>query len=359
MGASITEVNEEVAAGFERFLDESEAPPVQKSVADPVAQDTQPQDGSIQHEENRLEDPEPEKQEENLQAEDRDQQLEGEESQSEADPDADVINTFSDLATSFEVEESELLDHLQIMGREGEDLVPLSQIVSQYRSGFSESQSSRVELEAERTQLRADSDTGMQRLQEVTARLVAKVEKNFTPEGGWDALRSSNPGEYIRLKEMQDSDRKDAEAAIVVMQEETNRRSQEDNAKNDRYVAQQAEKTFRLRPDWKTPVIGKAAHDDINSYLTNNGFDQEQISELVDANSIITVWKAAQYDKAQALRPELKKRLSKLPRKHLKASARDETVRNVAQDKQRKAASDKFRQTGRIEDSLTLFEEHI
>jgi hypothetical protein len=367
MSSQITEVNPEVQAGFERFLDQSEVPVATENSSDSESQDSAPAEVEPNREEARLEDQESGPEPVSAQAEDElapegDESAEGADEQAAAAPesgDNDVIDTVADLAASFEIEENEFLEHLQIAGRDGEESVSLSTMVDHYRNAPAETEAARTEIETERTNLRASSDQFLTRLQDVTARIVARVDQQREPDGGWEKLRASNPAEYIRLRELEQSDRAQASEAIGLMREETDRRSKEDDAKYDVYVREEANKTFRLRPEWKTPAVAKAAHDDINSYLTNHGFEQEQIDQLVDANSIICVWKAAQYDKQQAAKPGVRKRLSKLPRKHLRTTARDETVRNVARDKQRKDVSDKFRQSGKIEDALALFGEHV
>lgn len=362
MAMNITEVNAEVQAGFERFLDQTEGDGTQESASDSESQDSTPERVEPNPEEDRLEEQEPaeDPQDDPTEGEEEEPSEEGEETpDSRESGDNDVIDTVADLAASFEIEENDFLDHLQISGREGEEAVSLSTMVDHYRNAPAETEAVRTEIETERTKIRATSDEFLTRLQDVTARIVARVDQQREPDGGWEKLRASNPAEYIRLRELEQSDRAQASESIALMREETERRSKEDDAVYDRYVRAEADKTFRLRPDWKTPAVAKAAHDDINSYLTGHGFEQEQVDQLVDANSIICVWKAAQYDKQQAAKPGVRKRLSKLPRKHLRATARDETVRNVAQDKQRKAISDKFRNSGKIEDALELFGEHV
>lgn len=362
MSGAIDAINEDVAKGFEQYLSLSDPWTGEEIAPKAPSQETPPKAVPPDPEAQRLEEVEPEPVvEPEVEVEEPEPQVEeGEEKPAlevVADGEDDVINTVAELAQTFEVEEVEFLEHMQVQGRDGEGLVSLNTLVEHYRSGAVEGESARVELEKERETLRTSHETEMQGLQEATARIIGRIKNQQAPEGGWDALRTSNPGEYIRLRELHDSDRGEAEAAINLMNEAGARKEREDNAKYDRHVAEQAQKTFRLRPDWATEAIGKQAHIEINEYLQRKGFSDDIIAGLVDANSIICVWEAAQYIKLKAAKPALRKRLSKLPRKHLAPTARNETARNDAQQKRRDAVRDKFRKSGTVDDMAALLME--
>lgn len=357
MGAAIDEISDDVAAGFDKYLSQSDPWTGEEITPESGSQETPPAAAYPDPEAERLEvedEAEEEEREDNPEAGEGDPQPELE---AGAEGEDDVINTVAELAETFEVDETEFLEHMHVPGREGEELVSLKSIIDNYRSGNVESEAGRVELEKERDELRASTEKELQSLQEATARIIGRIQTQQEPEGGWDALRASNPGEYIRLKELHDSDRAEAERAINLMNEAAARKERDDNAAYERHVAEQARKTFRLRPDWTNAQVGKKAHEEINEYLQRHGFNQDIIEGLVDANSIICVWKAAQYDKQQAAKPGLRKRLSKLPRKHLAPTARNETARNDAQHKRRNAVREKFRKSGTPEDMAALLME--
>jgi hypothetical protein len=342
-------MNEQVAKGFEDYLND--------------------EDGSADKETLRLEESQDTQAEETEETEEQEEETEENSEQEEETEDAsatedgreenDEISTLAELAESFDVGESDLLEQIQVEGLEGEEAVSLATIIENYRNAPVAGEAAMEELEAERASLRETSDKHMSELIQMTARMARRVEKHREPEGGWDRLRAENANEYIRLREEQAEDVREANEAIALMDQEGSRREDAESKDYNRFVAEQAQKTFRLRPEWKEPKAAKIAHEEINGYLKSHGFDKDEIEGMVQANQIITVWKAAQYDKTQAAKPRVRKRLGKLPRKHLKPTARAETVRRSAGDKARKVVSDKFRKSGRIEDSLTLFGEHI
>lgn len=354
----LTHVDEAVVKGFENYLDREGLLDTEETSGGEESQETK---AVVEREDEQTEQTEEreEEREEEQEEEQEDEQTEETEETAEESDDDDVINTLADLAQSFEVEEAELLDHLQVPGNDGTESVSLSEVIKFYQNGPATTEVNREEIDAERVELRQASDKNMKELIDMTARVARLVETQQEPEGGWDKLREENAGEYIRLKELYEGRRHEAEEAIALMDQETARRIKEDKEQYDRFVDTETKRTFQLRPDWTDAKIAKAAHEDINGYLKRHGFASDEIEGLVQAKQIITVWKAAQYDKAQAAKPRVKKRLGKLPRKHLKASARDETVRSSAQDKRRKAVIDKFSKSGKLEDSLALFGEHV
>ena len=50
--------------------------------------------------------------------------------------------------------------------------------------------------------------------------MIAKIERHKPPQGGRAALKGENPPEYIRLMELQQADRADAESAIKALETE-------------------------------------------------------------------------------------------------------------------------------------------
>jgi hypothetical protein len=350
------EVNQDVAGGFERYLDQSNPKTGEEIAAAEKTPDTAQPDGD--------EVETPEEEEARLAAaagEEEEPVVEepGEETETAATvADDDTIETWSDLAEVLEIEPNELLEHIQIQGR-GEGNISLSHIVEQWRNAPEANAESVARADAERTTQREEHKQVVDDLKRVTLGMIQRHDSQARPQEFWDKLRREDPAEYIRQTEQRTAEKHDIDTAFAQLQSEEERSSKEEDAAQQAYADEQADLVFKLRPDWQEPLQGKAAHEDISGYLQRNGFSQDQQEGLVDARSIVTVWKAAQYDKGQKAKPGLKKRLRKLPKKHIRASARNETTRNTARDKKRDSALDNFRKTGRIEDGAAFFEEHL
>lgn len=346
------EVNQDVAGGFERYLDQSHPDTgEEKQVAEKTPDTTQQDDDEV----------EPQEEEETRQAADDEEEVVVEEPGEETETvaaEGDTIETWTDLADVLEIEPDELLEHIQIQGR-GEGNISLSHIVEQWRNAPEANAESVARADAERTTQREEHKQVVDDLKRVTLGMIQRHDSQARPQEFWDKLRREDPAEYIRQTEQRTAEKHDIDTAFSQLQAEEERSSKEDDAAQQAYADEQADLVFKLRPDWQEPLQGKAAHEDISGYLQRNGFSQDQQEGLVDARSIVTVWKAAQYDKGQKAKPGLKKRLRKLPKKHIRASARNETTRNTARDKKRDSALDNFRKTGRIEDGAAFFEEHL
>ncbi len=353
-------VNEDVARLFETHLDEADGLSPEKTATtsedrdtegeEPHAEERRPKLRQVE-EETAEEAPEGDQEELDTSAE------EGAEAEGEEEGE-DFIETWAELAETFEVPPDDLLGHIQIEGR-GDDLVPLQQIVSEWREApnlISRGEAELGELRAEQTKVH---DERIEQLQAQTLTLMQRLESENHSEEWWAKLRDDNPGEWIKRNEQRNQDKRSVEEAFATMRSEGERRSKVEAEDHDRYVSEQADLLYKLRPAWKDENAGKAAHADITEILNRSKFSDEQKRNLVDAKSIEIVWKAAQWDKSQDKKPALKKRLRRLPRKHRASSARDERPQVAAADKRYQSSSDKLRETGKFEDGVEAFERFL
>ena len=134
------------------------------------------------------------------------------------------------------------------------------------------------------------------------------------------------------------------------------RREESAESNHSVWRQEQVQTLYRLRPDWQEADRGRVAMSEVTDYLTKTGYPQEQIDALEDARSILTVWKAAQWEKLQAKKPGVKKRLRLLPRT-LRAGAREDVA--VLSNEQAKAKDvevlrDRLTETGSVDDAAAL-----
>ena len=350
----LTHVAPDVEQGFKDYLDRVEPETAEQAAQSPPAPEPEPEPEPV---------PEPEPEVEATADEEISEELSPEsaaepQAADADDADDDVIRTVADLAESFEVEEAELLSQIQVADAAGK-MVALSDVVNAYRVGPDLDSKVEAEIESTRAEMRREHDAGLESLTQLTARLVQRVEQHREPEGGWERLRQENPGEYIRQREAEEADRRDAREAIGYLEAAQQQREAEDEKAAQVYAEEQGKVLFSLRPEWRGSEEGKLAFADIQGYLNEVGFPVEQQQALVDARSIQTVWEASQYRKLQSAKPGAKKRLRGLPKRHVRSTARDESRQNETQNKKRAAQLDKFRSSGKIEDGLEFFAEHI
>jgi len=268
--------------------------------------------------------------------------------------DADAIETLSDLASAFEVDETEFLDHVQVPNREGNGTVSLSEVINAYMAQPEQDNQAREKYNTLSRDLQADYDARIAEQQKLTASLIAQVQAE--PNIDWDMLRETDPGRYLKERETRDARRADIQRSLDMMDAEMKRRDEEAAAQHVEWQKEQVETLYTLRPDWKEPETGRAAMTEVTEYLQKNGFSDEQINALEDARSILTVWRAAQWERLQAQKPEVKKRLRLLPRT-LRPGARDDAATLSAQQQEverQQALRGRLNETGSVDDAAAL-----
>ncbi len=276
------------------------------------------------------------------------------EAQAEGDGDLDPVETISDLARAFEVEEDEFLNHLQVPSRDGEGTVSLSEVMEAYASQPANNEEARLHYEGLGQQLQGEHDQRLGDLQKLTAAMIAQVEAE--PDLDWEMLRETDPGQYLKERESREARRGDVQRSLDAMDTEMKRRDADAATQHQTWQQEQVQSLYRLRPDWKDAEMGRTAMSEVTDYLTSTGYPQEQIDALEDARSILTVWRAAQWEKLQAKKPEVKKRLRLLPRT-LRSGARDDrAVLSEEQEKakQREQLRSRLTDTGSVDDAAAL-----
>lgn len=264
------------------------------------------------------------------------------------------VETISDLARAFEVDEQEFIDHLQVPARDGEGTVSLSEVISAYQAQPADNEQARLHLETVSQQLQSEHDQRLGELQKLTATLIAQVEAE--PDVDWEMLRETDPGQYLKERESRDARRSDVERSLKAMDDEMKRREAKHEEEQGVWRQEQVQTLYRLRPDWKDQDTGRQAMTEVTDYLVQTGYPQEQIDALEDARSILTVWRAAQWEKLQAKKPGVKKRLRLLPRT-LRTGAREDAAvlsEEHAEKEKQTQLRERLAETGSVDDAAAL-----
>jgi len=167
----------------------------------------------------------------------------------------------------------------------------------------------------------------------------------------WDGLHKTDPAEYVRLKEYF-RDLKDQRQAVAQDQQrmlfQQQQRAAQETAET---LKRESEALAKVLPVFADPKKGDAAKAELRSYLIGQGYTAEQIAGLTDHRSVQIAWKAAQYDKLQASKPKIDKRVVGLPKVQKPGAAVDG---NHVSRQQITAHETKLRKTGRVEDAAAL-----
>lgn len=345
----ITTVNSEIADRFGAYLAQEEADaatPTEEAPA-PPAQDA----ASAEPEQDASPDAEPD-----VATKDAAETEEPETSNLEPEAHADEpgIETLSQLAESFEVEEADLAEHLQIPNREGDGTVSLSEVISSYHAKPGLADESKQHFEALSATIQSEHDERLGELQKLTASMIAVIEGE--PDVDWEMLRDNDPSEYLREQEKRQSRKNQVETSLKLMDDEMTRREAETEAIQATWRSEQVGELYKLKPEWQEAEAGRAAMIEVRNYLEGAGYPQEQIEALEDAKSILTVWKAAQWERLQSKRPEVKKRLRLLPRTLRSTAREDLAAKSVEQEatETKVKLRNRLAETGSIDDAANV-----
>jgi len=127
----------------------------------------------------------------------------------------------------------------------------------------------------------------------------------------WDHLREYDTAEFLRLKEEHENKQTLLESA------RTDAQKLKDEA-NSIKLASEQEKLKEFFSDWSDPATGEKAREKdtalINTYVTENGFTNDEFAHLDSSKLMIAIHKAAQYDALRKDGEAVEKQVRKAPR---------------------------------------------
>jgi hypothetical protein len=277
---------------------------------------------------------------------------EGEEPEEESSDDSE-----GEEQEDSEQEEQERTYRVKAAGEEKD--VTLDELVKNYQLGADYTKKSQAVAE-ERKVVQAEyqaiqeakqlRDQYAQRLQ-VIEQMLSRGEE---PEN-LDYLKETDPiGYAVKVAELSQKEKQiaqvRAEQARINAQQEQDRQQWMSNL-----VRQESEKLATALPDYVDPEKGESLRKSVRSYGKELGFSDEELASVVDSRHVITLYKAMQYDKLQASKPAINKKLAEAP-KVMKSGVSQSRDTNNEQYKKQKA---KARATGRVADAAALFERFI
>ena len=167
----------------------------------------------------------------------------------------------------------------------------------------------------------------------------------------WNRLQE-NPAEYVKWKEYF-RDMKDKRSAV--MREQATIAQAEAEKQRTTFLETlktESEQLTKKLPIFADPEKGPKARSELRNYLLSNGYQPQDVDGLSDHRAVTIAWKAAQYDKLQASKPQVEKRVVALPKVQRPGAATDADALSV---QKRTALEQKLRKTGRVEDAASIF----
>ena len=171
----------------------------------------------------------------------------------------------------------------------------------------------------------------------------------------WDALRESDPIEYVTAKEQY----REAQERVQGMQyqQAQAQQSQQAEMKKAHHQMVQVErgKLVEAIPEWGDPEKQKELSSKLQSYAKGQGFSEKELNSLIDHRSVLVLLKAQKYDLLQ--NSDVKSKKLKNKPKVIRAGSGTST--NKTSKSKRTAQMKRLRGTGHIDDASALLEDFI
>jgi len=284
----------------------------------------------------------------------------------EADPEdselVDMPETLDGLAELLELDAQALKDMKVTVKEDGKSRdIPLAealdgyQRLEDYRSKTADVAEAKKAFRAEQDAVAAERKHYAEQLgpmvQQMQARLAqddAKLVKMLDPDSS-----AYDPEGYVREKARLDTER----AQATVAQAEADRIAQQTNAENhQRFMAEVAEHEQALiaaNPSWgKDAVKAKKDLDEIRSYVVSQGAPKELVDNEFRSYTLLLAQKAMLYDKQQQRKPEVTKKVRKLPKTVKSGPQRERVDPNV---KQHQVNLSRLGKSGSVKDAAAVF----
>ena len=289
--------------------------------------------------------------EEGSEQEQPEQQLEANESDAESD------DYESEVEQEDDGEEQEQPTYrVKASGEERE--VTLDELIKSYQLGTDYTKKSqavaeeRKAVEAERQAVQEAKqmrDTYAQRLEMIEQMLQPQQEENL------EYLKETDPiGYSVKVAEMVQKEKQlaavQAERSRIQQQQEQDRQAQMQYV-----VAEEMQKLSAAIPEFTDPAKGEAIRNDIRTFGKQLGFSDHELASVYDSRAVLTLYKAMQYDKLVASKPEITKKVNQAP-KVMKPGVSQGRDNGSEEMKKLKARA---KQSGRVADAASVFERFI
>jgi hypothetical protein len=273
----------------------------------------------------------------------------------------DEINTTAELAKMFDVEESAMLEHLQVDTGDGNS-VALSEVISTYKNApeavtkWEDFKVREAAFETESAQLRSRTDESIRELA-VHAQVLLDMTNEEFKDINWNELKDQDPSQYVFMKERQRERGQVIQAAIEKMKGMENQRTEETAATVQANRSAEISKLHVKMPAWADQAVAQEAMTETSAFLAGAGFSPEEINGITDHRYLLVAYDAAQYRKLQKQAPEKMTTLRGLPKPKsvLRSTARRDSNLDAQQSVRKKF--DRLKETGDERDAVRLFEE--
>lgn len=285
-------------------------------------------------------------------------QAEANDSEAESDAEDSYESDESEVEQEDEQDEQEELPKYRVKAAGEEKEVTLDELIKSYQLGTDYTKKSqavaeeRKVVEAERQRIeeaRQLRDQYAERLQ-----IIEQMLNQQPQEENLDYLKETDPiGYAVKVAELSQREKQ-----LAQVQYERQRIAQEQerdrNEQLGKVVQAEARKLAEAIPDYADPQKGEQIRRELREFGVKAGFSEQELANVYDSRAVLTLWKAAQYDKLQSAKPSITKKVSEAPKmiKSGVSQPRDNS------DELRKLKS-RAKQTGKVSDAARAFEKFL
>jgi hypothetical protein len=237
--------------------------------------------------------------------------------------------------------------------------VTLDELIKSYQLGTDYTRKSqavaeeRKAVEAERSAIQE-----AKQLRDMYAEQLRHIENALNQpqeEENLEYLKETDPiGYAVRIAEMSQKEKQlmqvRADRERISQQQEYDRQEQ-----LRQKVIEEANKLASALPGYADPVKGGAIRKDVQNYGREVGFSDDELANVYDSRAVLTLWKAMQFDKLQASKPGITKKVNEAPRT-MKSGV---TMPRDSNGEELKKLKARAKQSGRVADAAAAFERFL
>ena len=286
-------------------------------------------------------------------------EIQAEANESEAESDDYEESDESEVEQDDDVEEAEEPQRFRVKAAGEEREVTLDELIKSYQLGTDYTKKSQAVAE-ERKAVEAERQAVQEAkaLRDQYAQRLEMMEQMLKPQDETENLaylKETDPiGYSVKVAEMVERDKQlnavRAERERIAQQQE-----QERQQSLQKYVAEESQKLVAAVPEFADPTKGETLRKNIREFGKSLGFSDQELAGVYDSRAVLTLYKAMQYDKLVASKPEVTKKVSQAP-KVIKPGVSQPRDSSAEEMKKLKA---RVRNSGRVSDAASVFERFI
>ena len=282
-------------------------------------------------------------------------QAEANDSEAESDESYDE----SEVEQDEDVEEAEEPQRFRVKAAGEEREVTLDELIKSYQLGTDYTKKSQAVAEERKTvEAERHAIQEAKALRDQYAQRLEMMEQMLKPQDESENLaylKETDPiGYSVKVAEMVERDKQlnavRAERERIAQQQEHERQQQLQH-----HIAAESQKLVAAVPEFADPQKGDSLRKSIRDFGKSIGFSDQELASVYDSRAVLTLYKAMQYDKLVASKPEVTKKVSQAP-KVIKPGVSQ--PRDSASDELKKLKA-RARESGRVADAASVFEKFI